>query len=882
MKETTKKAKTLRVTAVVAVIALAIASMLALSVGAAGTTPDIVSANISYEGNHAIVLAIDAATVSGGSVSVQVWDEAGKEVGKYSASATEKIAALGGKDFYVVKTAGIAQKDMDKEFTCQATDAAGNVGNKTKISVAEYFYTRLFVNGIADATEGADLARKNLYLNSLTGGALAQDLFANYNESTEDDVTVFVDDLLYVNVPGYDFAGYATALLDNNTTEVTLPGEGFYTVTKYAKDTLAKTVTESVAAGTEITIDAHTVVTVGEVPVLPFEFGQGKYYADAAVIGDRFDYTEENGLLKLDGAGSDKAELVDGKLVYSRVGTGESYIRWNYTAKPETMTNPVFIYETDFMFDGFTATSITTQKILFQANSIGKQVTPSVASVSDNALERKTWKIGDLELRDGQWYNLRVEIDYTAGTITYVLNNNANYSEALGTGSTTASRILWYYLAAQTAGSMSYDNTFIGWVEAEVEAPFVAGQGAYYNNSDIVGTKFDYASANANIGGVAAGDTADISTGALVFTRGGTADSYIRFDHTGFAGNEGNPVFVFESDFMFSGYKANVEAGGRIGRFDFRANGVYKELHITATAIGADGVITEIKMGDLALKADKWYNIAFVLDYKANKINYLINGEVAATGEIGTGTNSANRAHFYFEAAQTAGVMTFDNTIVACIDTNPPAPVEGGDFYNSDAEGVRMNGDNLLANVREDNGTGNDTLAMADGALAFTKTESGSTFFRWGHNGTPEGLETPVMVFEADMTFDNLSVTTGNPWGTVAWIKLAGNNKEASIEIQYYTDANAGVTSVYLRGANGNAATITGGKAFNVRFEVDCATGDVGFYVDGTLIKTMAAVGYADKEGYNHARIEYSSTAATASITFDNVYIGIVEDGTAN
>ncbi len=675
--------KTFKTLATAALSAIAISSVLLLSAAAEDAAkPSIKSANISYEGDYAILLAVDAATVSGGSVSVQIWDEAGTDLGKYSASATEKIDALGGKDFYVVKTAGIAQKDMGKEFTYQATDANGNVGDKAKISVAEYFYTRLFVNGIADATEGADLARKNLYLTTLAGGAFAQDLFYNYNEDSADDINVFVDDLLYANIPGYDFAGYETTLLENNTTKVTLPGAGSYNVTKYAKDTLAKTVT-TVEAGTEITIDAHTVVTAGT-PVTP-----------------------------------------------------------------------------------------------------------------------------------------------------------------------------------------------------EIPA-FVAGAGEYYNNKDISGTRFDFTTtanldtgAHEQWGPIVPPDTLSIADGSLVITRkitDGVTESYIKFIHGGFKGTENAPVFVYETDFMFDGYVANQPEDGRIGRFDFRLGGTKMiEIPITADFTAGEPIDT-VKFGILELTAGTWYNIRFAFDVSTDEITFYCNG-VKVGSEVYASKANTNTARnwscWYLEKELTAGAIHFDNTIMACTDANPPAPVEGGSFYNNaDITGTRIDGNDLVDkfNVKP---TDTATAVVDDeGKLVFTNVGGGYNSFSWNHTAA-EGLETPVMVIEADMS---LSMEGS---GRVGYVKIRGNGKEIVLNVQFWQN------TVYISFNGSKGVQLVKGEEANLRMEIDYANATINYYVDDVLKKTETDLTFADSTS-NAVVFEFSSSSTTGSVmTFDNVFIGTVEDGTA-
>ncbi len=672
--------KTLKIFAASMAAALAICSFaFASSADTADTAdvPKVVSANISYEGDYAILLAVDAATVKGGSVTASIWDEAGELVNTYTDSTTETIAALdAAKTYYVVKTHGIAQKDMDKEFTYQVTDADGNAGEIGKISVAEYFYTRLFDNGIIDAKEGVDAVRRDFYIDTLEHGAKAQNLLYNYNDKSDDDITVFVTDLIYASVPGLD-----KTLLDNKTTTVTLGGEGSYTVTKYAQGSFAKSVAAA-SAGDVITIDAHTVVTAGEgtPEEKPFEFGQGQFYKNeiASSNTSKYDYTSANVNLEGVAGGAannntlDTATLVNGQLVYTRFedSVGQSYIRWNNPGALAEATSLMYVFETDFMFDDIIAASEEVHTIRFNLNGganmyVDKTITPTVSSVDEIA---QTLTIGSMELNEGEWYNIRFAFDFTAKTLSYYVNGTLVGSEAFTTAASGSSnRVLWYYKDDNTtSGKMYYDNSFLGWVEKPVEIPaFVAGSGVYYTGGSF--TKYDGAStspfrtSNYQTNQAVTVNTLTENSNSVVAVEvdganSGGGASYIEW-RTSNNVSDSAYKYVFESDFKFDSFTATSTD---LGNLQFRVDSSSISLTNTAANVGE---VTSLHIGKMKLDAGEWYNIRFVIDLKAGEVEYFVNG-VSLGSESYTAvaiTDKPVRFIWNFNTTTTFVEMSFDN-----------------------------------------------------------------------------------------------------------------------------------------------------------------------------------------------------------------------------
>ncbi len=165
--------------------------------GETGGKPEIISKNISYEGNFALLLAVDSSTVEGGGVKIEVFDEdKTTKLGEYSSSETENIKISGvTKNVYVIKTKGIAPVDMAKQYYFRATDAAGNAGDLERYSIAEYMYERTY---LCNSTK----SQLELYENTLSVGALAQTVLINdVRPGTENDVTL-VTDYLFVTLEG--------------------------------------------------------------------------------------------------------------------------------------------------------------------------------------------------------------------------------------------------------------------------------------------------------------------------------------------------------------------------------------------------------------------------------------------------------------------------------------------------------------------------------------------------------------------------------------------------------------------------------------------------------------------------------------------------------
>ena len=223
------------------VVALSLVLLVGAIVGVSATAADdekitytaspddlIVSTNVSYADKLQLYFAIDVnqytfktvkknTVTSTGKTSTSTVYDAGTidsivcKIGDktYNLEAEpEKIEINGHNPVYIVKTPGIAPKDILSEITLTVnitgsavtiTSTDGENPQETArkdyhytdtvtYSVAEYFFERLYDDGIINATSESELAQKELYLATLAYADAAQELLAPQATKTLDDM----------------------------------------------------------------------------------------------------------------------------------------------------------------------------------------------------------------------------------------------------------------------------------------------------------------------------------------------------------------------------------------------------------------------------------------------------------------------------------------------------------------------------------------------------------------------------------------------------------------------------------------------------------------------------------------------------------------------
>ncbi len=651
--------------------------------------------------------------------------------------------------------------------------------------------------------------------------------------------------------------------------------------------------------------------------------------------GNRFDcdeIVEGDSGMKTDGVTSgsdDTVTILDGALVYTRNNiTGESYMRWNHLV-PSGLSSPVFIFESDFRFDGFLGNS-PAQKIVIQANGISHQITPEFA-LSDGV---QTMTLGKMTLSEGNWYNIRFELDYEAGKIYYFLDGSYMGFDYLSKSTTTYTRTLWYYLAKQTGGAMRFDNTFEGLVEvgticssAHIDAdssgvcdncpmpmsPDEGGEGGGNDDTDIgnvpsnplVGGDYYNSSASGNrfdcesvengmqIDGVTANDAAGCKDGVFVFTRNndtGSGESYIRWNHAGLGGFN-TPVFVFETDFFFNDFTADSVT---VQKIVIEAGGV---RHQITPSLSEDRQTFTI--GKITVTAGEWCNIRFELDYTAGSVYYFLDGEYCGFDYLEKGTTSGNRVLWYYMAKQTGGNMGFDNTYYGMLEDaticethydsdsdgkcdscpldmpEPPEPEielpdntqNGGNYYNGSTAGNRFDCNAVVDGMKVDGVNSGDNAECKNGVLIFERINDTGVGESYirWNHSAKPSLTTPVFVFETDFLFNDFEV------GATTFQKIV-------IEA-------GGVRHQILPTLSSDGQTLTIGKISvsvnewtNIRFELDYTAGSVYYFQNGEY----KGSDYLESTTTSNTRVlwYYMVKQTGGYMAFDNTFEDMLEDGT--
>lgn len=406
-------------------------------------SPVVYSQNVEYGGNYSLMYAITAESVKGEELTLAVYDNAecsGTAKWSKTVAATEaNQETVRGKACYVFTTMGVAAKDMDVQYYVKVTSGEGETVKR--YSVAEYFFERLYKNGVAFGTSAADVARAKLYNSALSYAADAQDVLYNYNVNesgeliTSDDRTSFVTDMKYVYVAD-DKATidgtYSSGIVLQGTeltltTENTVKGWNIYDLTT---GLLIKTV----SADEAFTVDTHVKVE---------EFveyrGSGLYrdyavdYTDAthdSLIADKKMYVSTAWGKGTNGIGTNRTlTFNDGAMQYTANGNSNGYGALEFANQDTnniTNTDTALVFETDIMFEevvfsvarpiGFMGSSTSGGSaglsgfyIFFAPNANGGY---DISVKDGDSTASQITVIATIA--DGEWVNLRCEMDGTA------------------------------------------------------------------------------------------------------------------------------------------------------------------------------------------------------------------------------------------------------------------------------------------------------------------------------------------------------------------------------------------------------------------------------------------------------------------------------------
>lgn len=186
---------------------------------------EIKSINVIYGDTTNVLIAVDLP-------SAEALDKAPDVEVKYTLGANSFTASFHsyqyiekyGNYYPVYFTAGIPAKDMGETVVVEAHKAGSDAkGAEKSAGVATYLYTRLYKDGIIEATEGEDADRKELYLALLNYGAWAQKVLWNNKAENADNQRTLVTDYVCVSAKGATVNGSDILLLEKSAA-VTLAG----------------------------------------------------------------------------------------------------------------------------------------------------------------------------------------------------------------------------------------------------------------------------------------------------------------------------------------------------------------------------------------------------------------------------------------------------------------------------------------------------------------------------------------------------------------------------------------------------------------------------------------------------------------------------------
>lgn len=191
MKNTTK------LITVAFILAMLVSAFVGISASAAENEGalEIKSINISYNDRLELLVAVDIDNAERENVEVTYTINGEKKTATLHPTVTHKV----GEELYPVFYAeGIAPKDIADVMTFEAHIKGSDAeGTARSASILDYLYARLYKDGFINKNDGTDLKRKNLYLNTLSYSASAQDVLINIpaaekGEAAETLVTEYV------------------------------------------------------------------------------------------------------------------------------------------------------------------------------------------------------------------------------------------------------------------------------------------------------------------------------------------------------------------------------------------------------------------------------------------------------------------------------------------------------------------------------------------------------------------------------------------------------------------------------------------------------------------------------------------------------------------
>lgn len=194
-------------------LVLIIGAVLMISASAdEALTVSITKKNISYGDVVKVLFAVDDTKAGDNEVEVLYYlddPQANPDAKAYKGEEYEEGYTEGGVTYPAFFTAAFPAKDIGAQVYAQAHIVGTDVYSEiVRYSVVEYCNKRLYVD-----TDSITEAQKGLYETLLTYGAYAQKVLLNEDNDPYNDVTQFVDEMVYVSIEGGTLDGkYSTGV----------------------------------------------------------------------------------------------------------------------------------------------------------------------------------------------------------------------------------------------------------------------------------------------------------------------------------------------------------------------------------------------------------------------------------------------------------------------------------------------------------------------------------------------------------------------------------------------------------------------------------------------------------------------------------------------
>ena len=458
---------------------IVIVSVFAVSgIASAGTTPQIIGKNVVYTDKTALRFAVSPLGVDKNNVNLIVTKPDGTEkiISSYEESDVE-INGVSGALVFTIE--GVPASAVCDEYTV-VVKSCGRESMPLKYSVAEYFFERLYSDGVINAASDDALAirQRALYLDYLAYAESSQELFKNYYGGQ--GITLVSD---------YSYIGGGHAVFDNGNDSM-LSADSFYT-TITADNTLSAdkrflnkwTVTTYGDEITTLTVaNGATVEASGIVSVNPvFTDAKGEYYLSDEP-GERIDYDlitdVPNDSISYNGD-TGRFEIADGALRFVDGDAESSEMGIKYDVAYPSSYN-VTIFEFDFKLTEAMSTYPIQIKLENQIHTIFYN---NKYDSSYGTGYKLCMKIGDayvpLGTPLGQWSTVRFEHYCDDKKLKVFVNNEFVYDIATnkGSGANPAICLSPKERATDSDANLYVDNVYVG----HLTKTFVAGDPAAQN-----------------------------------------------------------------------------------------------------------------------------------------------------------------------------------------------------------------------------------------------------------------------------------------------------------------------------------------------------------------------------------------------------------------